>query len=236
MKKSTKIAFIIVIIVAIIGLSVGYIWESHVWKEVYYNFKFNQFEKENKTVEKNQIVFVGDSITDYCDLEEFYPTLKAYNRGISADTTDGLLNRMDESIFDLEPKLVVLLMGINDLLGDDMRSEEEIASNMDKILTEIQTKSPNTKIILQAPYPVSAKSAYGRVANANGKVKKLSAMYEAIANAKGITYVDLYDNLIDPKTKEFDLDYTDDGLHPNDKGYEVISAVLNPVIQSVLAQ
>lgn len=236
MKKSTKIAFIIVIIVAIIGLSVGYIWESHVWKEIYYNFKFNQFEKENKTVEKNQIVFVGDSITDYCDLEEFYPTLKAYNRGISADTTDGLLNRMDESIFDLEPKLVVLLMGINDLLGDDMRSEEAIASNMDKILTEIQTKSPNTKIILQAPYPVSAKSAYGRVANANGKVKKLSAMYEAIANAKGITYVDLYDNLIDPKTKEFDLDYTNDGLHPNGKGYEVISAVLNPVIQSVLAQ
>lgn len=236
MKKSTKIVFAIVIIIAVIGLAAGYVWEANVWKSIYYNIKVNQFVKANESVEKGQIVFVGDSITDYCDLEEFYPELKAYNRGISADTTVGLLDRMDESIFDLEPQLIVLLMGINDLLGDDQRSPQEIAVNMNKILDEIQTKSPNTKIILQAPYPVSSKSGYGRVDNANGKVKELSALYANMAQEKGITYVDLYDTLLDQDTKEFNLDYSNDGLHPNKKGYEVISAKLNPIIKSVLAQ
>ena len=236
MKKSTKIVFAIVIIIAVIGLAAGYVWETNLWKDIYYKFKVNQFIKANENVEKGQIVFVGDSITDYCDLEEFYPDLKAYNRGISADTTVGLLDRMDESIFDLEPQLIVLLIGINDLLGDDLRSPEEIAVNMNKILDEIQTKSPNTKIILQAPYPVSSKSSYGRVDNANEKVKELSALYATMAQEKGITYVDLYDTLLDQETKEFNLDYSNDGLHPNKKGYEVISAKLNPIIKSVLAQ
>ena len=72
-------------------------------------------EKMNDEEEKNGIVFLGDSITDFCDLDTYYPGLNAVNRGIAGDMTVGVLRRMEASVFALEPRLVVLLIGVNDL-------------------------------------------------------------------------------------------------------------------------
>ena len=84
-------------------------------RSVYYDFKVCQFEKMNDEEEKNGIVFLGDSITDFCDLDTYYPGLNAVNRGIAGDMTVGVLRRMEASVFALEPRLVVLLIGVNDL-------------------------------------------------------------------------------------------------------------------------
>ena len=83
-------------------------------RSVYYDFKVCQFEKMNDEEEKNG-VFLGDSITDFCDPDTYYPGLNAVNRGIAGDMTVGVLRRMEASVFALEPRLVVLLIGVNDL-------------------------------------------------------------------------------------------------------------------------
>lgn len=84
-------------------------------RSVYYDFKVCQFEKMNDEEEKNGIVFLGDSITDFCDPDTYYPGLNAVNRGIAGDMTVGVLRRMEASVFALEPRLAVLLIGVNDL-------------------------------------------------------------------------------------------------------------------------
>jgi len=63
-----------------------------------YNTACTSFRVENRFVKKGGIAFVGDSITDFCNLDTYYPGLKAVNRGISADTIEGILGRLDESM------------------------------------------------------------------------------------------------------------------------------------------
>ena len=79
-----------------------------------YEKRVNDFKFYNKEVKKEGIVFVGDSLTENYNVYEYFKDYNVYNRGIGGDTTSGLLNRMKESIYDLEPKVVVLLIGIND--------------------------------------------------------------------------------------------------------------------------
>ena len=71
------------------------------------------FRTENKFVKKGGVVFVGDSITDFCNLDTYYPGLNAVNRGISGDTVEGIRGRLEESVFGLSPSVVVLLGGAN---------------------------------------------------------------------------------------------------------------------------
>ena len=79
------------------------------WKK-----KVNDFNEYNKCVNKGGIIFVGDSLTDNYNVYEYYKGYDVYNRGIGGDTTIGLLKRMNESVYDLKPSIVVLLIGIND--------------------------------------------------------------------------------------------------------------------------
>ena len=78
--------------------------------------KGKRFARENEmhakaaeagTEKVGPVVFLGDSITDYCDLEKFYPGLNCVNRGISGNTTKDILDRMKVSVFDASPSMVV---------------------------------------------------------------------------------------------------------------------------------
>ena len=95
------IVFAILVITSIIA---GLILTSRN-KDLTYDEKVLAFEKENVNLEKGQIVFVGDSITAKYNLDYHYPrcSLETYNRGISGDTTDWLLTRMQSSVFDISP-------------------------------------------------------------------------------------------------------------------------------------
>ena len=81
----------------------------------YAKLKKMQFTLCNGFTKKGKVVFVGDSLTQGCDLKKFYPTVDSVNRGIGGDTLQWLFLRTDCSIFNLKPKVIVFLMGINDL-------------------------------------------------------------------------------------------------------------------------
>jgi len=77
--------------------------------------KVTQFEVLNKFLPKGKIVFLGDSITEYFSVQEFFSNVKIYNRGISSDTTEGVIIRLDSTVLNLEPSKVFVMIGINDM-------------------------------------------------------------------------------------------------------------------------
>ena len=150
-------------------------------RSVYYDFKVCQFEKMNDEEEKNGIVFLGDSITDFCDLERWYPGLNAYNRGIAGDMTLGVMRRMDSSVFDLEPRLVVILIGINDLSRH--QSVGDTAANIASIISEIRSALPETYIIVQSVYPVNSDWGTAYAERVSPPVTEMTALISAGAEA-----------------------------------------------------
>lgn len=229
-KKRIRIIIAVIFVAVALVLIFGNVY-GHWWKEAYRILRTWGFDSENKNVLYGQVVFVGDSITDYCDLERYYPDFLAYNRGIASDTTDGLLKRMNESIFDLKPSVIVLLIGINDFAFCS-GGVEHIEANYDEILRQISTTLPDAKVVVQSCYPV-ASGQYPNHFKAYKSVPVLNERIEALALKYGYIYVDVYSSLV-TEDGTLNLQYTDDGLHPNDNGYKVISSVLNPVIKGIL--
>jgi hypothetical protein len=101
----------------------------------YYNQRRTLFEKLPDT--KGEIIFLGNSITDGCEWSELLNNPKLKNRGISGDTTDGVLFRLSE-VTRSQPAKVFLLIGINDLSRGV--SKDTVFSNICKIANKIRRK------------------------------------------------------------------------------------------------
>ena len=63
--------------------------------------KEKHYDEMNASAQKGQTVFFGDSLTEFYDLGQYFPDEVFYNRGISGDTTDGMLNRLDNNLLEL---------------------------------------------------------------------------------------------------------------------------------------
>ena len=103
----------------------------------------------SQTADKNKgaVVFLGDSITQgWHSLANAFPNLKVVNRGIGGDTTRGVLYRLKADVLNLDPKAIVLLIGINDVgLG---AKPEDVADNIETILQAIKKFNPNLPVIV----------------------------------------------------------------------------------------
>src|SRR5690606_14684002 len=166
------------------------------------------------------------SITQDYNCYEYFSTLKVYNRGIGGDTTEGLLTRLDTSIFQLMPDKVVLLIGTNDfsLLKTTKR---KIIENINQIVQEIQQKLPKTKIILQSIYPVNENINPFSVLPRNNA--DIQAVNQQLAQIKGITFIDMFDLL--EKDGKLNAKYSHDGLHLNALGYTKVTEKLKPYLE-----
>ena len=100
----------------------------------------------------DNFVFLGDSITDFYPLEEFYDNLPVVNSGVSGYKTTDILSRIDSMVTIYNPTKVFLLIGTNDVPS---RSEDEIVKNIQEIVKEIQSKRPKAKIYLESILPVN---------------------------------------------------------------------------------
>ena len=199
-----------------------------------YQKRVEDFKIYNKEVKKGGIVFVGDSLTENYNVYEFYKGYDVYNRGIGGDTTVGLLNRMKESVYDLSPRVVVLLIGINDFQLVEGSSVNTIFENINKIINNIHKNCPETKIILQSLYPISKednpkidKLSVGSKDNAN--ILRLNEMLKTISN---VNYLDVNSHLQD-ENGNFKLDYTMEGLHANSLGYTVITKLIKGELEKL---
>ena len=181
--------------------------------------------------QQNQTVFIGDSIIEIYNVELFDGLLstKVYNRGISGDTSDRLLERLDVNALNILPQNLVVLVGTNDL--SRKRSASAISDNVSQVIDK--SKAANVdNIVICSLLPIN-KSVNSKMVGirTNKNIKDVNARLEALCEQKQVTYVDLFSKLED-KDGNFDKQYTYDGLHPNAKGYEVITGALEKALNS----
>jgi lysophospholipase L1-like esterase len=183
-----------------------------------------------KSVDKDQkaLVFLGDSITQGWgdDLHGSFPGVKVANRGISGDTTRGMLIRLKDDVLALNPTGVVLLMGTNDL--EENAEPETIAGNVKLILAALKKHDPKLPVIVCQVFPSS--DSKKRPAS---KIKQLNDLYfKAIKGDPQFILIETWTLFAneqgDAKLAEFP-----DLLHPNDVGYAKWAAAIRPILATL---
>ena len=199
-----------------------------------YFARTNEFKIYNRFAKPGGIVFVGDSLTQRYPLNEFYPGLHLYNRGIDGDTTVGVLKRLDLSIFDLKPTTVVLQIGTNDLQVEGISKDNTII-NIQKIVNEIQTTQPAIHLILVSLYPVnlSIDKLVNKFIVGPRNNEDIKSINQAIAKIQGVKFVDVYPYLLN-EDKELNMQYSKEGLHLSLAGYAMITPLIRAAIDSLL--
>jgi lysophospholipase L1-like esterase len=185
---------------------------------------------------KPRVIFFGDSITDFWRLNEYFPDSGYINRGISGQTSGQLLQRLKADVIDLHPQAVVLLIGTNDLARGT--TVAAIDSN-DQMLADVAAAN-KIKVIVASLLPVSdhhkdEDPAYERtpqrppasILAVNERLKTFSAQ-------RGYGYLDYFSATVD-SAGQFKEDLSDDGLHPNGKGYRVMAPLVAAAIDKALA-
>ena len=233
-KRKAIITAIALSVLLVIAISLKYLFavalpqkreKEQLLKAVqeYYDTKIAMYIDENEKYDDYEVdvAFLGDSLTDGYDLEKYYPQYLVLNRGISGETTFGLEKRLKVSVYDLKPKVAVMLIGANNF--------DTMFDNYENILKGFKENLPNTKIVLLSLTSMSQewgknnqKAAYNNV-----KIKLMAEKY-------GYEFVDLYSPLLNLETGEIYTEYTTDGRHLTSAGYEVLTNTITPTLEQLL--
>jgi len=190
--------------------------KSQEFHNYFYDQRRSFFESVPDT--KNEIILLGDSLTNCANWEELFPDVNIKNRGISGDITFGVLDRIEE-VISSKPKQVFILIGINDISRNIPL--ETILANYQAIIDRIQKESPRTKIYIQSVFPTN--DGFTQFKTHQGKTDQiilLNGKLEVLAHQKKVDYINLYPVFSDEFGK-LNKDFTNDGLHLLGKGYAV---------------
>lgn len=174
----------------------------------YYKHRKSQFEQLMNN-EKYETMMLGDSITDEGQWDELLNNSKVQNRGISGDTTDGVIDRLNSVSKGI--KQVFIMIGVNDI----MRGKEahEVYANYLKIIQTFKDK--NIKVHIQSTLYIGET----RMANFNPKIEELNKKLEKYASENQITFINL--NPIFAPQKVLKKEFTSDDLHLNGTAYKL---------------
>lgn len=199
-----------------------YDWFQNLWK--------NRRSQWAKQVEQDQgaIVFLGDSITQGwgANMGGSFPGAKVANRGISGDTSRGMLIRLKQDVLALNPSCVVMLMGTNDL--EEKAEPATIAGDVKLILAELKKHNAKMPIVLCAVMPSSAAKS-----RPSEKIKQINALYSAaVKGDPQVTVVDTWTLFANPAGDARKPEFPD-LLHPNKIGYAKWAAALRPIFATL---
>ncbi len=233
-KLSTVILIIIALILTAVTATLSFFLYDAKKEKSYYDIKCESFSVANANLSKGQMIFIGDSITDLYKLDAHYSSLPlaAYNRGISGDNTSGVLKRLETSVFALEPSNVVLMIGTNDM--GTGQSDGQILEKYEKIVKEITERLPEARLFCMSVIPQNYTRPYvskEELDILNAQILRINSEIEAVSEKHGAEYIDLHSHLTDESglLKE---EYTEDGLHLDNEGFEVWTRVLLPRLKN----
>jgi len=172
---------------------------------------------------EGDIVMLGDSITDLTRWHELIPGIAIKNRGISGDTTAGVLKRLDP-ILAGQPLAVFILIGTNDLPWYVFTSDRTILRNYRAILQRFQSDSPRTRVFVQSILPRAWRYA--------GRIRRLNRHLMKLAQEGGHTYVDLFPHFANAHGT-IRRDLSNDQLHLLADGYRLWVKLLTPHLEAL---
>lgn len=221
--------FIIVLAAAIIAIVILTIYVSRLIR-LSTKLRAKQLGQFKSVTEEGQIVFLGDSLTEFFHLEEFFSGYKIYNRGIAGDTTDGVLERLEDNVISIQPKKVFLLIGTNDF---SRHKNEYIFNNIKKIIDKLKKGIENLELYLISLYPVNPKAKFYSYfftrSRKNEKIIALNELLEEYAISNNLNYLDIHSHLVD-ENGMLKKEYTIEGLHISFEGYQIIANLIEPFL------
>jgi lysophospholipase L1-like esterase len=184
---------------------------------------------------ERRVVFMGDSITDIWPLEQYFPGKGYINRGIGGQTTPQMLVRFREDVINLQPAVVVILAGTNDIAGNTgPMSLEEIEANYAS-MAELG-RAHNIRVVFSSVIPVhnyTPKAANFFVQRPMSKIRELNRWMQEYCRVNGYVYLDYFNALIDD-AGFLKKELADDGLHPNPAGYSIMAPLASEAIEKAL--
>lgn len=200
----------------------------------------HKYAKENEVVKsspkaKKRVVFMGDSITEFWKVSDssFFSANPYIDRGISGQTTPQMLLRFRPDVIALNPTVVVILAGINDIAENTGPiSLEDIYGN---IVSMVQLARTNgIRVVLSSVLPANTFPWRPAIQPAE-KVIALNKMLAAYCKANNIVYLDYYSKMVDDQ-QGLDRKYTEDGVHPTLAGYRAMEPLAEAAIKKALSQ
>jgi lysophospholipase L1-like esterase len=225
--------------------------------------QLSRYHQANENLKKQpapagRVVFMGDSITDFWNLEQYFPGKPYVNRGIGGQTTPQMLVRMYPDVLALKPEAMAVLAGTNDIARNTGPETAEMIQQNIMAMTEL-AQLHGIKVVLCAVLPVSdypylrSQNALPAAAGPGGRggpprvaakmtdshpaadILKLNAWMKDYAAKAGAAYADYYTATVDDKGWLKDALSTD-GLHPNAEGYKLMTGIMSDAIQKALAK
>ena len=186
---------------------------------------------------EQRVVFYGDSITDAWgrrgDETKFFPGKPYVNRGISGQTTAQMLVRFRQDVVDLQPKVVLILAGTNDIAGNTGLSTLKMIEDNFESMDEI-AKANHIQVILSSVLPVSD-YPWRRGLHPADKVRELNAWLKSYAAKRGDVYLDYYAAMTNADGG-LDAKLASDGVHPTAAGYAIMAPLAEKAIAKALAK
>lgn len=186
---------------------------------------------------EDRVVFMGDSITDGWKLNEYFPNQPFVNRGISGQTTPQMLIRFRPDVIALKPKVVVILAGTNDIAGNTGPTTLEAIQGNLMSMAEL-ARANGINVVISSVMPVSD---YGKNREGNPitqtvrrppeQILALNQWIKKYVADNGLTYLDYFSAMVDEKGF-LKADISNDGLHPNARGYEI----MKPLAEKAVAE
>jgi lysophospholipase L1-like esterase len=182
---------------------------------------------------ENPVVFFGDSITDIWKLDDSFPGKHYINRGIGGQTTSQMLVRFRQDVIDLQPKVVVILAGTNDIAGNSGPiTNENIEANLAS-MAEL-AKAHSIRIIFSSILPVNNYTPQSQEFFASRppeRILALNSWLKEYCAKNDLTYLDYFSAMVDDRGL-LKRDLANDGLHPNQAGF----AVMTPLAEKAIEQ
>jgi lysophospholipase L1-like esterase len=188
--------------------------------KMHWQNRVRAFKEEN--LEWQHVVLLGDSITEGFEVSKYFPGRRILNRGIGADVIGnsmpaddprGVLQRLDNSVFDCAATDLFILIGINDL--NSGRTVDSMEAGYRELLKRLREKRPDLRIFVQSVLPTR-----GTHAKQNAPVVEFNQRLKNFAPEYGCTFLDLHSLLRDAEG-QLKAEFTEDGLHLTEPAYLV---------------
>ena len=197
-------------------------------------YKNQNFDIPAPQENEKRVVFMGDSITE--EWSKLYPSYfenRSYiNRGIGGQTTPQMLIRFKQDVVDLMPTVVVILAGTNDIAGNTGPSNVKMITDNIFSMATIATAN-DIQVVLSSVIPVFRYEWSPEIVDPPSTIDAVNECLKEFSESNGFYYLDYFSEMVDNRNglkKEF----TPDGVHPNEKGYELMSDIAEKKLKSIL--
>ena len=200
------------------------------WANLCYYWKEN--EQLNQLPEnKRRVVFMGDSITEEWGRlsPDFFQPTHYINRGIGGQTTPQMLLRFKQDVINLNPAIVFILAGTNDIAGNTGPANQEMITNNIFSMAEL-SMSHNIKVVLSSILPVDKYPWADQVREVPETILKINQQLKLFSQKHNTIYIDYYSSMVG-ENRGLKKEYTTDGVHLNKEGYEVMSDLVQGVLK-----